>query len=420
MKSGWATRSLGSICEFSNGLWTGKKPPFTQAIVVRNTNFRPHGRLDLTDVALLDVEAKQLAKRQLKPGDIIIEKSGGGPKQPVGRVAYFDHNDGVYSFSNFTSAARVTDKSKVDPEYLIRFLDWCYLSGVTEGMQSHSTGIRNLDFKAFKAIEVPLPPLEEQRRIVAVLDEAFAAIATATANAEKNLANARELSAMFPAIQSENNMRLAIGELLERGWLLGHMDGNHGGDYPRKDEFVGAGVTYLSANCIRDGLVDFSRAKFLTNERAGKLRKGFAKNRDVLFAHNATVGPVALLQTESDFVVLGTSLTYYRCDENFILPEYLASYLRSPAFVEQYSAVMRQSTRNQVPITKQREFFVDLPPIAEQRRMMASLGGFQEDGRALAKIYKAKLASITDLKQSILRRAFTGELTATAPGLVTA
>ena len=73
-----------------NGLWKGKKGQFTRAVVIRNTNFTTDGILDLSDVAELDVEAKQLAARMLEPGDIIIERSGGGPKQAVGRVCYFD------------------------------------------------------------------------------------------------------------------------------------------------------------------------------------------------------------------------------------------------------------------------------------------------------------------------------------------
>ena len=300
---------------------------------------------------------------------------------------------------------------RLSKEFLRYFLDG------SEAIAKTITGVAQpqITQKSLASVSVPLPPIERQRWLVAVLDEAFAAIATATANVEKNLANARELSAMFPAADPAAGTHLSIGELLERGWLTGHMDGNHGGDYPRKDEFVGAGVTYLSANCIRDGLVDFGRAKFLTSERASKLRKGFAKNRDVLFAHNATVGPVALLQTDANFVVLGTSLTYYRCDEDFILPEYLESYLRSPAFVEQYSEVMRQSTRNQVPITKQREFYVDVPPIEVQRQLVASLSGFQEEGRTMAMLYRAKLEAITALKQSLLHRAFSGELTEREP-----
>jgi type I restriction enzyme S subunit len=316
-------------------------------------------------------------------------------------------------FLNDSGLTVHTTSDEVVQEFLDRYL----VAKQTEIYAlSRGTAQRNLDVSQFRALPISYPKsLEEQRRIVAVLDEAFAAIATATANAEKNFANARELSAMFPNSGSQEDSRLTIGELLERRWLLGHMDGNHGGDYPRKDEFVDAGVTYLSANCIRDGLVDFGRAKFLTAERASKLRKGFAKNRDVLFAHNATVGPVALLQTNEDFVVLGTSLTYYRCDEAFLLPEYLASYLRSPAFVEQYSSVMRQSTRNQVPITKQREFYMDVPPIAVQRHLVASLTGLQEDGRTLATLCKAKREALTALKQSLLHRAFSGELTEREP-----
>jgi type I restriction enzyme S subunit len=110
--------------------------------------------LDDSDIAYLDVEAKKLDKRRLQFGDIILEKSGGGPKQPVGRVALFDKEEGEFSFSNFTAALRVCDADELDFRFLHRFLYWVHLSGVTEGMQSHSTGIRNLDGEAYKAIKI--------------------------------------------------------------------------------------------------------------------------------------------------------------------------------------------------------------------------------------------------------------------------
>ena len=157
--------------------------------------------------------------------------------------------------------------------------------------------------------------------------------------------------------------KIRLEELLERGWIEGHLDGNHGGDYPRKEEFINTGIPYISANCLTDERVDMSRAKYLSPERAALLRKGIAKNNDVLFAHNATVGPVAILQTNEEKVILGTSLTYYRCNSNYILPAYLAHYMRSFGFKTQYLTVMRQSTRNQVPITKQREFFHVFPSL---------------------------------------------------------
>jgi type I restriction enzyme S subunit len=168
----WPSKTLGEVCNFSNGLWKGEKPPFVNVGVIRNTNFTKEGTLNDSDIAYLDVETKKLEKRRLKFGDIILEKSGGGPKQPVGRVVLFDKTEGDFSFSNFTASLRVFDPCELDFRFLHKFLHWTYLSGVTERMQSNSTGIRNLDGDAYKAIKISFPSLPEQRRIVAILDEA--------------------------------------------------------------------------------------------------------------------------------------------------------------------------------------------------------------------------------------------------------
>jgi type I restriction enzyme S subunit len=117
------------------------------------------------------VEQSQFAKRKLQYGDIILEKSGGGPKQAVGRVALFEKEAGAFSFSNFTAALRILDSEIVDFRFLHKFLYWTYLSGATEGMQSNSTGIRNLDGDAYKSIRFRFPPLAEQRKIASLLDE---------------------------------------------------------------------------------------------------------------------------------------------------------------------------------------------------------------------------------------------------------
>jgi type I restriction enzyme S subunit len=416
MNKGWTTKTLGEVCHFSNGLWKGEKPPFIRVGVIRNTNFTKDGTLDDSDIAYLDVEVKKLEKRRLKFGDIILEKSGGGPKQPVGRVALFDRADGDFSFSNFTSALRVLDTRELDFRFLHKFLHWTYVSGLTEGMQSHSTGIRNLDGDAYKAIRISFPALVEQRRIVTLLDKAFACIAIAKTNAEKNLQNSRDifeshLQSIF-SLSGEGWQRVKLETLLERGWIVSHLDGNHGGDYPRKEEFISEGVPYISANCIDDDRVDMSRAKFLSPNRAALLRKGIAKANDVLFAHNATVGPVAILHTDEEKVILGTSLTYYRCDPKYILPEYLAHYMRSFEFKTQYLQVMRQSTRNQVPITKQREFFHIIPPLEDQKRISIVLDGVLEGGKQLESIYRRKLTELNALKKSLLNEAFAGRLTA--------
>ena len=90
--------------------------------------------------------------------------------------------------------------------------------------------------------------------------------------------------------------------------------------------------------------------------------------------------------------------------------EYLAHYMRSFGFKTQYFQVMRQSTRNQVPITKQREFFHVIPPLNEQRRIIDSLDEVFENGQRLEPIYRQKLAALDELKKSLLHQAFTGAL----------
>ena len=105
----------------------------------------------------------------------------------------FDKNEENFSFSNFTSAIRIKNQNELEFNFLHRFLFYSYLSGITEGMQSHSTGIRNLNLNAYKEIQVPLPPLSEQKRIVKILDEVFEGIEKAKKNVEKNLKNSHEL-----------------------------------------------------------------------------------------------------------------------------------------------------------------------------------------------------------------------------------
>ena len=170
---------------------------------------------------------------------------------------------------------------------------------------------------------------------------------------------------------SDSENSITLQEMLDRKWITYHLDGNHGGDYPRSHEFIDDGVPYISANCIVNGKIDFSRGKYVSEERANRFRKGIACNKDVLFAHNATVGPVVVLETQYPKVILGTSLTAYRCDCEHIIPEYLKAYMEHPIFTQQYEADMQQTTRNQVPITKQRNYRFIIPKMSYQKEFAA-------------------------------------------------
>lgn len=232
----------------------------------------------------------------------------------TGGKASVHYHDGKAAYS--TDCFSITTRAILLPKFLFLFLE-SILPQIDEQM-FEGAALRHLQKGRLRDTRMPLPPLPEQRRIVGILDEAFKYIAVAKANAQRNRQGGRalydsHLHSVFSQRGSEWE-RLKLSTLLERGWIESHLDGNHGSNYPRKQEFVEDGVPYVSANCIDDERVDMSRAKYLSPARAGQLRKGIARHNDVLFAHNATVGPVAILRTSEPKVILSTSLTYYRCN----------------------------------------------------------------------------------------------------------
>ena len=171
MREGWEYKKLGDICNVINGLWTGKKEPFINVAVIRNTNFSKDCQLNLENVAYIDVEAKQFASRKLLCGDIIIEKSGGSEKQPVGRPILFNISEGDYSFSNFTSTLRIKEDAKVESSFLHKCLYASYLKGETLKLESKTTGLHNLNMKGYLRLNIPLPPKSTQLAIVSELDK---------------------------------------------------------------------------------------------------------------------------------------------------------------------------------------------------------------------------------------------------------
>lgn len=131
--------------------------------VLRNTNFINEGNLSYLDVAQRSINKDKFVKVQINKGDILIEKSGGSPAQPVGRVAVFDLDDKNYTFSNFLQCFRLN--SSCDSHFFFNFLKLVYNLRLTEYHENQTTGIKNLIMESFLEIPVPLPPLEIQQKI---------------------------------------------------------------------------------------------------------------------------------------------------------------------------------------------------------------------------------------------------------------
>lgn len=153
------------------GLWKSDDLDTVMVKVMRSTEFSKFGEIDLSKLEPMPVSKKKYAKSKLFPGDIVVERSGGGPEQPVGRVCYFDISDDEFSFSNFTSSIRVDDAKILNPKYLFYFLETFYERGLTDRIQKQTTGIRNLNYDLYLMTKVPLPDIKDQEKLVSQIDE---------------------------------------------------------------------------------------------------------------------------------------------------------------------------------------------------------------------------------------------------------
>jgi restriction endonuclease S subunit len=172
---------------YIGGLW-GEDPGFSEVDVkvIRITELGAYGSSDLSTAATRSLTQKQVESRRLEEGDLVLEKSGGGPKTPVGRVALVGELQEDYICSNFMLLMRPKHDLVVS-RYLHYFLTYLHVTGQTVPLQSASTNIRNISTPDYMQILVPLPDLIVQQQIVEKLDlqlkkveNAFKALSIAT------------------------------------------------------------------------------------------------------------------------------------------------------------------------------------------------------------------------------------------------
>ena len=120
------------------GVW-GPEDDKSGVSVLRSTNFNNDGTLDLDRITLRFVPNRKRTEKILAPGDIVLERSGGGPKQPVGRVCYFPGDDRLHCFGSFCQRFRA-NTALCHARYLFWHLHWLYVSGKTVQLQKQTHG----------------------------------------------------------------------------------------------------------------------------------------------------------------------------------------------------------------------------------------------------------------------------------------
>lgn len=396
--------------ECQNGLWRGKKGPFITAHVIRNTNFTSIGKIDFSDIATLEVEQKQFEKRKLNRGDIIIERSGGGPKQPVGRVVYFADDLEPYSFSNFTSRIRVLDTKTFNPKFIFFVLMSFYQEGRTESLQAKTTGIRNLDFNKYKElVSIPLLNLSEQEKIAEVLTK----IQNAVENQEKLVKNLKELKSATMAklfregINGEPLKQTEIGEM-PKSWevvslrsICVRTETINPSKNPNKF------IEYVDVSAVsREECRIQNSVRYIGKEAPGRARN-LVRYRDIIFATvRPTLRRVAMIPMELDGQVVSTAFCVIRAIEPKAYPEFLYYVISSPKFISQIGQLERGASYPAVTDTDMFDQLIPLPSYKEQQKIAKILDTISKK----EEFAERKLKELNSLFSSTLNQLMTGKI----------
>jgi type I restriction enzyme S subunit len=392
--------------DFGNGLWTGKKPPFKTVTVIRNTNFTDSGKIDYSNVAVLEVERKQFEQRKLIKGDIVIERSGGGPKQPVGRVVYFDKDKGDFSFSNFTSRVRVINE-ELNTEFVFYFLMYFYEAGNTFEMQAQTTGIRNLDFTKYKnSVRIPLIPLNEQNKIVYVLS----AVQKAIEQQDKLIQHTTELKKALmqklftEGTKSEKLKQTEIG-LVPVSWevtTIGEMY-----DFTSKPR--GLNIE-LPVPFIPMDIVPRNEIYIKKYELRDSLSSGtYVENGDLLLAKitpSFENGKQGIVSIDKPYSYATTEVIPIKGKADISDKFYLFYYLLKDDVRKPLTDKMEGSTgRQRLSKTILEETLIPKPPIAEQKDISQTFLSFNEKLSFLNR----KKQTLADLFKTLLHELMTGQ-----------
>lgn len=209
--------------------------------VLRTTNFTNEGVVDYRNVVTRTITKKKIEEKYLRKGDIIIEKSGGSDKQPVGRVIFFDGPEQTYLFNNFTGLLRVKDQTTWYPRYVFYSMYSNYRRGGTRAFENKTTGLHNLKTDDYVSrYEVSETSMENQMEICERLDRLYGIIKMRQQELQKldELIRARFVELFGDPVSNSYGLpELALSELGELGrGVSKHRPRNDSklmnGDYP--------------------------------------------------------------------------------------------------------------------------------------------------------------------------------------------
>lgn len=383
MKQGWKMKKLGELVNIrtgkldSNAMVAGGKYPF----------FTCSKEIFAIDSYAFDCEAILLAGNNAS-GDFNVK-----------------HYKGKFNAYQRTYVITI----KEEKELLYGYLNQQLISHLKKFKeQSVGANTKFLKIGMIQELEIPLPPLPEQQRIVAILDEAFAAIAKAKANAEQNLKNAKELFESY--LQGVFEQR---GDGWEEKTLgdVANTNGRIGWKGLTAKEYTEEGPLFISVHSLNYGdYVDFRDAFHISQSRYDESPEIMLQKDDILICKDgAGIGKLGIVPDLPDVATINSSLLLIRCKKE-ITSKYLYYNLLSPIF---QSIVQSRLSGATTPHLYQRDivtFPILLPKLTEQQSIVQKLDALSAQTKKLEAIYQQKIYDLEELKKSILQKAFSGEL----------
>lgn len=398
MKEGWEIKKLSEIGNVFNGNSINAKVKKEKYSGLDNG--LPYiGTKDVGFDSVIDYEngikIPFSEKEQFKiapPNTPLICAEGGSAGRKIG----FTNQDVCFGNKLFA----LVPNNNVDSRFLFYYY---FSSSFQEHFSTEMTGIiGGVSMNKFKSIEIPIPSLPEQQRIVTLLDKAFAAIDKTKANAEQNLKNTKEL---FDCVL-DNILYDKKWEVRRLGEVCSKVEYGTSSKAKRSGK-----LPVMRMGNIQNGRFDWESLVFSDN--AADNKQYLLKYNDVLFNRTNSpelVGKTAIYKGERPAIFAGYLIRLHR-NEDLLDADYLNYYLNSKMAFE-YGKTVVISSVNQANIngTKLKTYPIPLPTLTEQQTIVSQLDALRAETQKLEVLYQKKMDDLEELKKSILQRAFEGEL----------